>query len=190
MIILTGCLLGLVWVCHGQFENYIREKSLTTTTTEELSNGKLPNIIFCSYDTFKPNYSKQREMMENDQQIYDQYTVPINIKVSEEQKYLGGIKPNYTIIEIYTKFYGKCQMFQFSGTFESRKYLVFEAWRNESNYLMVIPPGPEIFFNYDWIFTRPTPIPINSDKVVSIQRYLHPILCYYHHFINYHSFYN
>ena len=44
-------------------------------------------------------------------------------------------------------------MFQFSGTFESRKYLIFEAWRNESNYLFVIPPGSEIFFNYDWIYT-------------------------------------
>ena len=44
-------------------------------------------------------------------------------------------------------------MFQFSGTFESRKYLIFEAWRNESNYFMVITPGSEIFFNYDWIYT-------------------------------------
>ena len=44
-------------------------------------------------------------------------------------------------------------MFQFSETFESRKCLIFEAWRNESNYLMVIPPGSEIFFNYDWMYT-------------------------------------
>ena len=173
MIILTGCLLGLVWVCHDQFENYLEEKTLTTTATIQDNNGKFPNIIFCSYDTFKPNYSKQRDMMENDQQIYDQYTVPINIKVSEKQKSLGGIKPNYTITEIYTKFYGKCRMFHFMGTFESRKYLVFEAWRNESNYLLVIPPGTEIFFNYDWIYTRPIPIQINFDVVVSIQRYLH-----------------
>ena len=32
--------------------------------------------------------------MENDLQIYDQYAVPINIKVSEKQNSLGGIKPN------------------------------------------------------------------------------------------------
>ena len=84
-------------------------------------------------------------------------------------------------------------MFQFSGTFESRKYLIFEAWRNESNYLMVITPGSEIFFNYDWIYTRPIPIQINSDVVVSIQRYLHftsnSVLFSSFHNYN-HSFYN
>ena len=36
-------------------------------------------IIFCSYDTFKPNYSKQRDIMENDLQIYDQYAVLIEV---------------------------------------------------------------------------------------------------------------
>ena len=61
-------------------------------------------------------------------------------------------------------------MFQFFGTFEFRKYLVFEARRSESNYLMVIPPGTEMFFNYDWLYTSPTAIQINSDVNVKINK--------------------
>ena len=163
--------MGLVWICHGQIYNYLEERSLTTITYKEENNAKFPNILFCSNDVFKPNYLKQKEMMKQDQQIYDQYVVPINIKLSKSQQFhFDGIKLNYTMTEIYTEWYGKCQVFQFLDTFESRKWLVFEALRNESNYLMVIPPGTEIFFNYDWLFTSPTAIQINSDINVNIHR--------------------
>ena len=168
VVVLTGCLMGLVWICYGQFKNYINERSLETTAYEQDSNGRFPNIIFCSIDIFKPNFLKQREIMKTDQQIYDQYAVPINIKLSDNQIDFDEI--NYTTKEIYTEWYGKCRMFQFFGTFESRKWLKFEARRNESNYLMIIPPGTEIFFNYDWLFTAPTAIQINSDVNVNIQK--------------------
>ena len=162
-ILLTGCLTGLVWICYGQYYNYLNERSLATIAYEEDSNGNFPNIIFCSIDIFKPNYLSQKEIMKNDQQIYDQYAVPVNIKLSENQFDFDGIKLNYTTTEIYTEWSGKCRLFQFFGTFEFRKYLVFEARRSESNYLMVIPPGTEMFFNYDWLYTSPTAIQINSD---------------------------
>ena len=168
VVVLTGCLMGLVWICYGQFKNYINERSLTTISYEQEINGRFPNIIFCSIDIFKPNYLKQKETMKNDQQLYDQYAVPINIKLNETQIYFDEI--NYTTTEIYTEWYGKCRVFQFFGTFESRKWLNFEAQRNESNYLMVIPPETEIFFNYDWLFTSPSAIQITSDINVNIQK--------------------
>ena len=108
--------------------------------------------------------------MKNDRQIYDQYAVPVNIKLSEDQFQFDETKLNYTTTEIYTEWSGKCRLFHFFGTFEFRKYLLFEARRSESNYLMVIPPGTEMFFNYDWLYTIPTPIQINSDVSVNIKK--------------------
>ena len=74
--------MGLVWICHGQIYNYLEERSLTTITYKQENNAKFPNIVFCSKDVFKPNYLKQKEMMKQDQEIYDQYVVPINIENS------------------------------------------------------------------------------------------------------------
>ena len=57
--ILIICLLGVLWICRGQFENYITERTIINTVYEYDSKGEFPNIIFCSIEAFKPYYSKQ-----------------------------------------------------------------------------------------------------------------------------------
>ena len=110
--------------------------------------------------------------MKTDQQVYDQYAIPINIKLAglEPLKQINDFKVNYTITEIYTEYYGKCQMYQFFGRFEIGRFIIFEASRSESNYAMVIPPETEIFFNYNWLYTSPTAIQIKSDITINIKK--------------------
>ena len=130
------------------------------------------SIPFLELSTVFSNFSSLCKGIKTDQQVYDQYAVPINIKLAglEPLKQINDFKVNYTITEIYTEYYGKCQMYQFFGRFEIGRFIIFEASRSESNYAMVIPPETEIFFNYNWLYTSPTAIQIKSDITINIKK--------------------
>ena len=91
-IILCPCIVGFLWICKEQINDYI--KGFTSVTTKfSVDRNNFPNIIFCSLKPYKAFFNKSSVTKE----IYDNITNSVDIMVS--------IKSNEGIIGYWIFFY-------------------------------------------------------------------------------------
>ena len=76
-IILCPCIVGFLWICKEQINDYI--KGFTSVTTQfSVDKNNFPNIIFCSLKPYKAFFNKSSVTKE----IYDNITNSVDIMVS------------------------------------------------------------------------------------------------------------
>ena len=76
-IILCPCIIGFLWICKEQINDYLQ--GFTSVTTQfSVDKNNFPNIIFCSLKPYKAFFNKSSVTKE----IYDNITNSVDIIVS------------------------------------------------------------------------------------------------------------
>ena len=76
-IILCPCIIGFLWICKEQINDYLQ--GFTSVTTQfSVDKNNFPNIIFCSLKPYKAFFNKSSVTKD----IYDNITNSVDIIVS------------------------------------------------------------------------------------------------------------
>ena len=110
--------------------------------------------------------------MHTNKETYDQFAISVNIQFKGVWINDSGLLPvKHSKTYLYTEYNGKCLVYDDFDNIPPKNYLQFIVPKNESYFVMVLPPGEEIFLIFQhWLNVNPAIKDISSDTIINVKR--------------------